>query len=121
MSHRYAVVCHYRPGCGVFHRESSSKTEAETSLSQLRERLRLQKKEGILKQADIYQLSQDCQYTFHTGFSNDLYEVILIDGNIFHALITDDIGESGNRLGSFQMTLAHAKTRPDIYPWATDL
>ncbi len=121
MNHRYAVACYYQPGCGLFHWESSSKKEAETSLSQLKERLRLQQKEHKLTQANAYQLSQNCLCTFHCGFSKDLFEVILIDGNIFHALITDDIGKSGNRLGSLQMSLAHAKTRPDLYPWATDL
>lgn len=118
---RYAVACCYRPGCGLFHWESNSKEEAELSLSQRREKLRLQQKEQNLIQADIYQLSQNCLYTFHTGFSKVLLEVILVDGNIFHALITGDIEESGNRLGSFQMTLAYAKTRSDLYPWAVSL
>ena len=121
MNQRYAVACHYNSGCGLFHWESSSKEEAELSLSQLRRRLRLQQREHKLIQADIHQLSQNCLYTFHTAFSKDLLEVILIDGNIFHALITDNIGESGNRLGSFQMTLAHAKTQPDLYLWAVSL
>lgn len=123
-THRYAVVCRYGRGCGLFHWEANSKEKAELDLSNFRVHIEIQQKAHLLKQANIYRLSQDCVYTFQCGFGEDfedIKEVILVDGNIFHAPITGDIGESGNRLGSFQMSLTHAKTRPDLYPWATDL
>ena len=121
MNQKYVVVIDYKPGCGLSHWETKSLDEAETSLAKLRQDLALGNKEHRLKQADIYQLSQDCLYTFHNAFSKDLFEALLVGNSIFHALITDAIEKSGNRLGTFNMTLEHAKTKPDVYPWATGL
>jgi hypothetical protein len=121
MQHRYALVCYYQPGCGLFHYECNSKGEAEAKRTEIRKALALRKTEESLKRADIYQLSKDCLCTFHTPFGKELFEVLLVDGHILHALITQPIEASGNRSGTFNMTLAHAKTEPGVYLWAASL
>lgn len=113
---QFAVVHNYRRGCGFHHHLFRTHEGAEAWVSHLQ-------KEGHAKIIAKHRLSKDCIGTFSNGTdaSRQVTETLLVNGEILHAPITSAIDpETGNRLGRFEMTLAHAKERLGLYPWAAD-
>lgn len=114
MKYKYVVAHRYNPGCGLHHQLFCSKEEATDKITHLMA-------DSKVTFIELNRLSENCIYTFHPGFSTTIFEVLLVDEDIHKAPIGEHSNQTGKRSSQFWMTLAHAKTRPDLYPWAVTL